>query len=93
MGLRIALGASRSGILRLVMGDGLRLTAAGLALGFLGSLAAARAIQSWLFGVSTYDPLTLIFVALVLAATAAVACYVPARRAMSVDPMTALRVD
>jgi ABC-type antimicrobial peptide transport system permease subunit len=93
MGLRIALGASPSSIVQLVMVDGLRLTAAGVAVGLLGSVAAARVIQSWLFGVRTSDPLTLVSVAGVLLATAAFACYIPARRAMSVDPMTALRTE
>jgi putative ABC transport system permease protein len=93
IGLRIALGASPSEIMRLVMGDGLRLTAAGVALGLVASLAAARAIQSWLFGVKTIDPATLGAVALLLSAVAALACYLPARRAMRVDPMTALRTE
>jgi putative ABC transport system permease protein len=93
IGLRIALGASPSGIVALVMRDGLRLTSLGIGMGLVGALAAARVIQSWLFGVRTWDPITFAAVAVVLAATAALACYVPARRAMSVDPMTALRTE
>jgi putative ABC transport system permease protein len=91
IGVRVALGASPAAILRLVMSDGLRLTAMGLAIGLASSLVAARAIESWLFGVRTADPVTLITVALLLSAVAALACYIPARRAMNVDPMRALR--
>ena len=93
MGLRIALGASPAGIARLVMVDGLRLMAVGAGAGVLASLAAARVIQSWLFGVRMFDPATVLVVTGLLAATAALACYLPARRAMSVDPMTALRAE
>jgi hypothetical protein len=93
IGLRVALGASPVAILRLVMRDGLTLTAIGLAIGLGGSLIAARAIRTWLFGVGPNDPVTLLAVVLLLSAIAAVACYVPARRAMNVDPMSALRSD
>jgi putative ABC transport system permease protein len=91
IGVRVALGASPAAILRLVMSEGLRLTATGVAIGLAGSLVAARAIENWLFGVRAADPVTLITVALLLSAVAALACYIPARRAMNVDPMRALR--
>ncbi len=93
IGLRIALGATPSAILRLVMRDGLRLTAVGIAIGLAGSFAAARVIRSWLYGVGTSDPLTFAAVTLLLAAVAVLACYVPARRAVATDPTTALRAE
>ena len=93
IGLRVALGASPVAILRLVMRDGLTVTAVGLAIGLGGSLIAARAIRTWLFGVGPNDPVTFLAVGLLLSVIAAVACYVPARRAMNVDPMGALRSD
>ena len=75
------------------MRDGLTVTAVGLAIGLGGSLIAARAIRTWLFGVGPNDPVTFLAVGLMLSVIAAVACYVPARRAMNVDPMGALRSD
>jgi putative ABC transport system permease protein len=93
IGLRVALGASPAAILRLVMSDGLTLAAVGLGIGLGSSLIAARAIRTWLFGVRPNDPLTLVAVALLLSAVAALACYIPARRAMRVDPMTSLRSE
>jgi ABC-type antimicrobial peptide transport system permease subunit len=65
----------------------------GVGIGLGSSLIAARAIRTWLFGVGPSDPLTLLAVALLLSAIAALACYIPARRAMAVDPMKALRAD
>lgn len=93
MGLRIALGATPAAIMGLVMRDGLRLTAVGIAIGLAGSLAAARVIRSWLFGVGGSDPLTLVAVTVLLGAVAALACYVPARRAVATDPTVALRAE
>jgi putative ABC transport system permease protein len=93
IGLRVALGATPAAVMRLVMRDGLLLTAAGITIGLAGSIVAARAIRTWLFGVRPGDPLTLLVVTLLLSAVAALACYVPARRAMKVDPMVALRAD
>jgi putative ABC transport system permease protein len=93
IGLRMALGATPTAVVRLVMRDGLTLTAAGVSIGLAGSLVAARAIRTWLFGVGPNDPLTLLTVAVLLSAIAALACYVPARRAMTVDPISALRAD
>jgi predicted permease len=93
IGLRMALGASPSDVLRGVMKQGLTLTAAGVGIGILGALGASRLLTSFLFGVKPTDPPTYAAVALVLIAIAAVASYLPARRAMRVDPMTALREE
>ena len=93
IGIRMALGASRSEVLRLVMLDGLRLTALGLAFGLAGALVLARLMSSLLYGVAPRDPATLAGVAILLAAVALLASYIPARRAMRVDPMTALRYE
>ena len=91
IGIRMALGAKSASVLRLVLGEGLKLATTGLALGLAGSLALTRLLASQLHGVRAADPATFIGVALLLAATALAACYVPARRAMRVDPMVALR--
>ena len=91
MGVRAALGASRWDQLRLVFRSGMALTAAGLALGALGALGLTRLLSSFLFGVSPRDPWTLVSVTVILAAVAAAACFIPARRATRVDPMVALR--
>ena len=91
LGVRMALGASRGSILGLVMGSALRLAAIGLAIGIAGAVASARLVSSWLYGVQATDPATIAEVSILLFAIAAVACYVPARRAMRVDPVTALR--
>ena len=89
--IRIALGASRSAILGLVSRETLILISAGLILGGISALATSRVLGHLLFGVSASDPLTFLCVAIALASVAALAAYVPARRAMSVDPMIALR--
>jgi putative ABC transport system permease protein len=93
IGLRLALGAAPSDILRRVVGHGLRLTVAGLAAGLAGSLVLSRVLSSVLFGVTATDPATYAVVALLLLLTAALASYVPARRAMRVDPIVALREE
>ncbi len=90
-GLRLALGGSPRQILSAVIGEGLRLTVVGLAIGFALSLVAARALRSVLFGVSPTDPSTYTGVIVVLAAASLMACWLPARRASRVDPMQALR--
>jgi ABC-type antimicrobial peptide transport system permease subunit len=89
----MALGASPSDILRLVVANGSRLAAAGVALGIGLSLFATRAMSGLLFGVTARDPWTLAGVAVAVAAATLAACYVPARRALRVDPMAALRSE
>lgn len=93
IGVRVALGAQRGDVLKLVLGHGFRLALAGVVLGVIGSLAATRLLSSLLFGVSTKDPLTLLIVSVLLTIVALLACYIPARRAMKVDPLEALRYE
>jgi putative ABC transport system permease protein len=93
MGVRAALGASRWDLLRLVLGRGAAMTGVGLLVGIAGAIGLTRLIASLLFGVSPYDPGTLFMVAIVLAAVALCATYVPARRATRVQPMAALRYE
>jgi len=91
IGIRLALGAQLSDVLKLVLSHGLKLTLIGAALGLLGAYLATRAITSVLYGVSATDPFTFVFVSLLLIGVALVACYVPSRRATRVDPLVALR--
>jgi len=91
LGIRAALGATAGSLQRLVFRSGMRLAGIGLAVGFVVSLGVTRLLQAILFGVSPRDPLTIAVVAVVLAAVAAAACFVPARRATKVDPIVALR--
>lgn len=93
MGVRMALGASRPTILRLVLGQSLVLTAIGVALGLAGSLVLTRLMSSLLFNVKATDPATFALVALVLAFAAVLAAYIPGWRATRVDPMVALRYE
>jgi predicted permease len=92
-GVRIALGGRRQDVLILVMKEGLRQALAGIIAGAILALGAARAMAGLLFGVTSTDPLTFAGVAFLLLATAAIACYIPARRATRVDPMVALRFE
>lgn len=92
-GIRLALGASGADILKLVIGQGMRLVVIGLLAGLIASLALTRLLEKLLFGVSTTDPLTFGLVALLLTAVALLACYVPARRATKVDPLIVLRAE
>jgi predicted permease len=92
IGIRMALGAERADVVRAVIGAGLRLVAAGVAIGLIVTLMLGRAIEAELWrGVKPYDPATLAGTALMLLATGALACWIPARRAARVDPMVALR--
>ncbi len=93
MGVRLALGATAGDVLTLVLGHGLRLTGAGVALGLAGALVATRMLRSQLYGITATDPFTLISVALLFTAVALVACWVPARRATRVDPLVAMRSE
>ena len=93
IGVRSALGATPSDIVRLVLAQGARLAVLGLALGLAGALAFGRLLSTMLYGVQPGDPWTLVLVSLVLAFVAVTACLVPARRALRVDPMTALRAE
>jgi len=91
IGIRIALGAQRSGVLRLIVGEGARLAMLGVAIGLAASFAVTRLLTSLLFGVSANDPMTFGAVAVLLSVVALLASYIPARRAMCLDPNTALR--
>jgi putative ABC transport system permease protein len=91
IGIRLALGAQGRNILRMILREGLRLAIAGAAIGLLGAFALSRWMAGLLYGVNATDPLTFVGVALVLVGVALLACYIPARRALSVDPMAALR--
>jgi ABC-type antimicrobial peptide transport system permease subunit len=91
IGIRMALGAGRADVLRMVLWMGARLLGLGLAAGLLASFAVTRLIASQLWGVSPHDPVTLCSVVAVVAASGLAACYFPARRATRVDPMIALR--
>jgi predicted permease len=93
IGIRLALGAARHDVVRLIVGQGMALALAGAVLGVVGAFGSARLMQSLLFSVSPRDPLTFAAVPLVLIAVALVACYLPARRAMRVDPLVALRSE
>lgn len=91
IGIRMALGAQRPAVIQMVISQGMRLTLIGVALGLALALALTRLLKTLLFGVSSTDPVTFLVAALLLAAVALMACYIPARRAANVDPMVALR--
>ena len=93
LGVRMALGADRSSVLRMVMRRGMRLSAIGLALGLLGSLAMSRVLASFLFDLQPWDPPTLLGVAVILLLVCAAACFGPARRATAVDPVKVLQAE
>jgi len=93
MGIRMALGAQRRDIMKLVLGDGLMLALAGVAAGGIASLFLTRLLVTLLFGVGAIDPWTLAAVISLLVGTALLACYIPARRGMRVDPLVVLREE
>jgi putative ABC transport system permease protein len=93
IGIRMAIGAERGDVLRLVVGEGARLALLGIGLGVAASLAITRLLSSLLFGVSATDPLTFAAVAVLLGFVALAAAYIPARRAARVDPTVALRYE
>jgi putative ABC transport system permease protein len=93
IGVRMALGAQRSDVLRLVVGQGARMVFLGVLIGIAASLALTRLMSNQLYGVSARDPITFIGVAVVLLIVAVFACYIPARRATTIDPIIALRCD
>jgi ABC-type antimicrobial peptide transport system permease subunit len=93
IGIRMALGAQGHDVQRLVIGTGLRLVALGIAIGLVASFALARLIASQLWGVSAHDPLTMTIVPVLLLIIGVLACWIPARRATRVTPVTALRYE
>ncbi len=90
VGIRMALGAQKSDVLRMIVGQGIRPALAGLAIGIVGALKLTRLLSSLLYGVTPTDPLTFASVSLILVSVALLACYIPARRAARVDPMVSL---
>jgi predicted permease len=93
IGVRMALGAQRADVLRLILGEGTRMALIGVVIGIVAALGLTHLMSNQLFGVSARDPLTFAAVALLLVSVAVAACYVPARRAMRVDPIIALRYE
>jgi putative ABC transport system permease protein len=93
LGIRIAMGAQRSDVFRLVIGQGLKLTVIGICFGLAAAFGLTRLMASQLYGLGATDPLTFIGVSLLLGFMALAACFIPSRRATRVDPMVALRYE
>jgi putative ABC transport system permease protein len=93
IGVRLALGAQTGAILKLVVGQGMKLVASGVALGLAASFSLTRLMSNMLFGVSAVDPMTFGAITLLLTFVGLLACWIPARRAMKLDPMMALRYE
>jgi putative ABC transport system permease protein len=93
IGIRMSIGAQRSDVLRLILGEGARMAALGVVIGIAASMAITRLMSSLLFGISATDPVTFVCVAVLLSLVALLASYIPARRAMRVDPIVALRYE
>jgi ABC-type antimicrobial peptide transport system permease subunit len=93
IGVRVALGAQRSDVMRLVLGEGAKLALVGVSAGLAAAFGLTRLMANQLFGVTAHDPLTYAGVAVLLMAVALLACYIPARRAMRLDPVAALRCE
>ena len=93
IGIRSALGAKRSHVLKLVIGRGLGMASIGIVLGLSASLGLTRFLASLLYGVTAIDPMTFIFISILLLMVSVLACYIPARRATKIDPLVALRYE
>jgi ABC-type antimicrobial peptide transport system permease subunit len=93
VGIRMALGATAPDVLSMIVGQGMKLSVAGVGIGLAAAFAVTRVMRTLLFGVSATDPLTYVVVASLLAVMSLVACVVPARRATKVDPIEALRYE
>jgi putative ABC transport system permease protein len=93
IGIRVALGAQKRDVLRMIVRQGMSLAGIGIGLGLVAAIAATRLMVSLLFDVRATDPLTFVVIALLLALVALAACWIPARRAAKVDPMVALRIE
>jgi putative ABC transport system permease protein len=93
IGIRMALGADRGGVLGLVLRESMRPVLIGIGLGWVGAIGLSRVLVAFLFGLSTFDPVVFLGVSIFLAAVAALAGYIPARRVTKVDPMVALRYE